>query len=256
MAAVQDAVGVHPVRGADRGPRRLTALTGLRAFRTECQPTGPVIRAQTIHAIEAAAAPSAVVTSRARTAFIAAAVQRTIAVIPIVGADGSSAALAALGRRGALRPRSEPARRRRSRRGATTGAIHAEEIRAALNVTCTRAARIAAAVAGSVSGNAVAGANDRSARLATFAGRRARRAERPSAGAPSTSARAACTDRSAAAVEVRGARTPGIAATIELSVANNAVVAADDGAASLTTLRVGAERRTLPAKWNRVLCTC
>ena len=134
VAAVQDAVGVEPVRGTDRGPRRLTALTGLRAFRAECQPTGSVVRADAIHAIEAAAAPSAVVASRARTTFVAAAVQRTIAVIPIVSADRSSATLAALGRRGALRPRSQPARRR-SRRGATAGAIHAEEIRAALNVT-------------------------------------------------------------------------------------------------------------------------
>lgn len=45
VTAVQDAVGVDPVRGADRGPRRLTALTSLRAFRTERQPTGAIIRA-------------------------------------------------------------------------------------------------------------------------------------------------------------------------------------------------------------------
>jgi hypothetical protein len=45
VTAVQDAVGVNPVRGADCGPRRLTALTGLRAFRTERQPTGAIIRA-------------------------------------------------------------------------------------------------------------------------------------------------------------------------------------------------------------------
>jgi hypothetical protein len=115
VTTVQDAVGVNPVRGADRGPRRLTALTGLRAFRAECQPTGPIIRAQTIHAIEAAAAPSAVVASRARTAFVAATVQRSIAVKSIVSADRSPATLATLRRRGALRPRSEPARCRRSR---------------------------------------------------------------------------------------------------------------------------------------------
>ena len=114
VTAVQDAIGVDPVRGADRGSRRLTALTGLRAFGTECQPTGAIIRAQTIHAIEATATPSAVVASRARTAFVATTVQRTVAVIPIVSADRGSATLAALRGRGALRPRSEPARRRRS----------------------------------------------------------------------------------------------------------------------------------------------
>jgi len=56
-------------------------------------------------------------------------------------------------------------------------------------------------------------------------------------------------------MEVRLACSPGIAATIELSVANNAVVAADDRAASLATLGVGTERGTLTTKRNRVLCT-
>jgi hypothetical protein len=256
VTAVQDAVEVDSVRGADRGSRRLTALTGLRAFSAECQPTGSVVRADAIHAIEATAAPSAVVASRARTPFIAATVQRTIAVIPIVRADGSATSLAALGRRGALRPRSESSRCRRSRRGPAASAIHAEEIRATLNVVRARAASIAAAVAGAVGGNAVACANDRSAGLATFACRGALGAERPPACTYTTAARAALADRPAAAMEVRGARPPGIAATIELSIANNSVVAADDGTASLATFGVGAERGTLPAKWNRVLCTC
>src|SRR5215217_3404507 len=38
VTAVQLAVGVDPVRSADRGPRRLAALSGLRAFRAERQP--------------------------------------------------------------------------------------------------------------------------------------------------------------------------------------------------------------------------
>lgn len=63
VAAVQETIGVDPVRGADHGPRRLTALTGLRALGTEGQPAGPVIRAESIHAIEAAAAPGAVVSA-------------------------------------------------------------------------------------------------------------------------------------------------------------------------------------------------
>ncbi|MDF2757395.1 MAG: hypothetical protein K0S99_26 [Thermomicrobiales bacterium] len=257
VAAVQDAVGVDPIRGADRGPRRLAALTGLPAFRTERQATGAIIGAETIHAIEATAASSAIVATGTGTAFIAATVQRTIAVKPIVSTDRGPAALAALRRRSALRPWSEPSRRRRSRRGATTGAVHTEEIRAALNVVRARAAGIAAAVAGAIGGDAVTGANDRSAALATFAGRRALGAERPPAGTPATTAtRAAGADRSTAAMEVGGARAAGVTAAIELAVANNAVVAADDGAASLATLGVGAERGTLPAKRNRVLCMC
>lgn len=114
VAAVQDAVGVDPVRGTDRGPRCLAALTGLRAFRTERQATSAIIGAETIHAVEAAAASSAIVAAGTGAAFIAAAVQRTIAVKPIVSTDSGSASLAALGRRRALRPWSEPARRRRS----------------------------------------------------------------------------------------------------------------------------------------------
>jgi hypothetical protein len=35
VAAVQDTIGVDSVRGADHGSCRLTALSGLRAFRTE-----------------------------------------------------------------------------------------------------------------------------------------------------------------------------------------------------------------------------
>jgi len=159
VATVQDAIGVDPVRGANRGPRRLTALSGLRAFRAERQSTGPIIRAETVHAVEATAAPSAVIASRARTPFIAATVQGTIAVIPIVSTDCGSATLAALRRRGALRPGSETTRRR-SRRGATAGAVHAEQIRAALNVIRAGAAGIATAIAGSVGGNAIARAND------------------------------------------------------------------------------------------------
>ncbi len=256
VTAVQDAIRVDPVRGTDRGSRRLTALTGLRAFRAERQPTGSIVRAEAIHAIEATATPSAVVSSRARTAFIAAAVQRTVTAIAVVSADCRPASLAGLRGRGALRPRSEPARRRRSRGGPTAGAIHAEEIRTTLNVVGARAAGVAAAVAGAVSGYAIAGTNHRSAGLATFAGRRALGAERPPASAGATAARTAGANRSATAMEVRGAPSPGVAATIELSVANNAVVAADDGTASLATLGVGAERGTLPTKRNSVLCTC
>ena len=96
MAAVKDTIVVEPVRCADRGPGGLTALAGLRAFRTEEQPTGSVIRAKTIHTVEAAAAPCAIVSSRARTPFITATVQRTIAVVAIVSADRGSAALTAL----------------------------------------------------------------------------------------------------------------------------------------------------------------
>src|SRR5829696_9864231 len=51
VAAVQDAVGVDPIRGADRGPRRLAALAGLPAFRTERQATGAKIGAETLHAV-------------------------------------------------------------------------------------------------------------------------------------------------------------------------------------------------------------
>ena len=96
VAAVEDAVGVDSVRCADRGARRLAALTGLRAFCAQRQPTGPVVRAETIHAVETAATPSAIVASRASAAFISAAVQWSVAVIAIVGADCRSATLAAL----------------------------------------------------------------------------------------------------------------------------------------------------------------
>jgi hypothetical protein len=54
-------------------------------------------------------------------------------------------------------------------------------------------------------------------------------------------------------MKVCGACSPRIAATVELSVANNAVVAADHSAAGLATLGVGAERGTLSTKWDRVL---
>ena len=256
VAAVQDAVGVDPVRGADRRPRRLAALSGLRAFRAEwpahrsgcsCRDhsrnrghrnTQRCSRLRNRHRLRCGSSS----TDRRRHSHC----QRR----PSLRHSGCIA------RRGALRPRSESARCRRSRRGATAGAIHAEEIRAALNVVRACAAGIAAAVARAVGGNAVAGADDRSAGLATFAGRRALGAERPPTGAATAAARAADADRSAAAMEVRGARSPGVAATIELSVANNAVVAADDGAAGLAALGVGAERGTLPTERNRVLCPC
>ena len=92
--------------------------------------------------------------------------------------------------------------------------------------------------------------------LATFAGRRALGAERPPTSTATATARATQADRPAAAVEIRGARTSGVAAAIELAVANDAVVAADDGAPSLAAFGVGAERGTLAAKRNRVLCPC
>jgi hypothetical protein len=256
VAAVQDAVGVDPVRRADRRPCRLAALSGLRAFGAERQPTGPVVRAETIHAVESTATSSAVIASRTGAAFIAAAVQRTVAVIAVVSADRRSAALAALFGRRALRPGSESTRRRRPGRGATTGAIHTVEVRAALDVVCACATGIAAAVARAIGSYAVAGADDRSATLATFAGCGALGAERPAPGADTAAARAAEADRPAAAVEVRGASTSGVTAAVELTVANNAVIAADDGASSLTALGVGTERGTLPAEGNRVLCQC
>jgi hypothetical protein len=54
-------------------------------------------------------------------------------------------------------------------------------------------------------------------------------------------------------MEVRGAPAAGVAAAIELTVANNAVVATDDGASSLAALGVRAERGTLPAEGDGVL---
>ena len=172
-----------PFDAQTAAPARLAALAGLRAFRAEWQSAGPVVRAETVHAVEAAAAPGAVVAARTGAAFVAAAIQRTVAVIAVVSADRRSATLAALGRRSALRPGSESARRRRSRRRAATGAVDAEEIRATLDVARAGAARVAAAVARAVGGNPVAGADDRSTGLAAFAGRRAFGAERPPTGA-------------------------------------------------------------------------
>jgi hypothetical protein len=96
VAAVEDAVRVDPVRCADRRPRRLTALSGLRAFRAERQPTGPVVRADTIDAVEPTATSSAVIASRTGAAFIAAAIQRTVTVVAIVSADRRAATLTAL----------------------------------------------------------------------------------------------------------------------------------------------------------------
>ena len=96
VTAVQNAVGVNPVRCADRRPRSLAALAGLRAFRAESQPAGAVIRADTIHAVKATTTTSAVVASRARAAFIAAAVQGAVAVKAIVGTDSRATALTAL----------------------------------------------------------------------------------------------------------------------------------------------------------------
>ena len=49
-----------------------------------------------IHAVEAAATPGAVVASRTGTTFVAATIQRTVAVKAVVGADRRSATLAAL----------------------------------------------------------------------------------------------------------------------------------------------------------------
>lgn len=115
VTAVQDTVGVNPVRCADRRPRGLAALAGLCTLRAERQPTGAVVRADTIDTVETTAASSAVVASRASATFIAAAVQRTVAVKAIVGTDSCSTALTALSGRGALRPGSESARCRRSR---------------------------------------------------------------------------------------------------------------------------------------------
>jgi hypothetical protein len=96
VTAVQNAVGVNPVRCADRRPRSLAALAGLRTLGAECQPAGAVIRADPIHAVKAAAASSAVVASRASATLIAAAVQGAVAVIAIVGTDSRSTALTAL----------------------------------------------------------------------------------------------------------------------------------------------------------------
>lgn len=96
VAAVQDAIRVDPVRCADGGPSGLATLPGLRALRAEGQAAGPVIGADTIHAIETTAAPGAVVASGARPAFVPTTVQRTVAVIAVVGADSRSATLAAL----------------------------------------------------------------------------------------------------------------------------------------------------------------
>ena len=57
-------------------------------------------------------------------------------------------------------------------------------------------------------------------------------------------------------MEIGGAGSPGVAATVELTVTNNAVVAANDGAAGLAALDVGAECGALPTKWNGVLGPC
>ena len=115
VAAVQDAVGVNSVRRADCRPRGLAALSCLRAFRTERQPTGSVVRTDVIHAIETTAAASAVIASRASATFIATAIQRTVAVIAIISTDRRAAALAALFGRRALRSGSQSTRCRRSR---------------------------------------------------------------------------------------------------------------------------------------------
>ena len=140
VAAVQDSVGIESVRCADCRPRCLAALSGLRTFRAERQPARSVVRAETIHAVEATATSSAIVACRTGTAFIAAAVQWTVAVIAIISADRRSAGLTTLFGRRALRSRSQSTRCRRSRRCATTGAIYAEEVGAALHVVCTCAA--------------------------------------------------------------------------------------------------------------------
>jgi len=96
VTAVQNAVGVNSVRCADRRSRGLAALARLRTLRAESQPAGTVVRADTIHAVETTAASSAVIASRAGAPFVAAAVQRTVAVIAIVGTDGRPTALTAL----------------------------------------------------------------------------------------------------------------------------------------------------------------
>jgi len=115
MAAVQDAVRVDPVRRTDHRPRGLAALSGLRAFRAERQSTGAVVRAETINTVESTATSSAIVAAGTGAAFVAAAIQRTVAVIAVVCADRCAAALATLLGRSALRPGSEATRCRRSR---------------------------------------------------------------------------------------------------------------------------------------------
>jgi hypothetical protein len=96
VTAVQHAVRVDPVRGADRGSGGLTALSGLGTRGTERQTTSSVVRTDIVDTVETTATPGAVVTACARTAFITATVQGAVAVKAVVSADGGPTGLTAL----------------------------------------------------------------------------------------------------------------------------------------------------------------
>ena len=253
MAAVQNAVRIDPVRCADRCPRRLAALPGLRARRTKRKTACSVIRTDAVDTVQTTTATSAVVTARACSAFIPTAVQRTIAVEAVVSANGGPTGLTALLRGRALRTGCKPPRWRRSGGGAPARPIDAKEVGAALNVRGTGATGVAAAIARAIGRNAVAGADDRPTGLAAFAGRGALGAEATPSSTAAAPTRAVDADRAATAMEIRGARPTGVAATIELTVPDHAIVAADNGAPRLAAFGVCAEPGALAAQRYRVL---
>lgn len=98
-AAIQDAGAVV---GAGDGAIGLAALTSLRAPFTWEQSGRAVIDAAAFNTVEATAAVSAIAHPGAAAAFVPAAVERAVTVIPVVPADGAAARLSALIRRRAL----------------------------------------------------------------------------------------------------------------------------------------------------------
>ena len=255
VAAIERPIGVDTVGRADRGPGRLAALPRLRARGPESQTAGGVVGADTVDAIEPVAAVRAVSRVDTDAALVAAAIQGAVAIVPIVATDPRSVCLTALLGRSAGRTRSETAGRRRRRlgRGASTGAVGAGEVSAALDVSGAGAARVATAVARAIVRDSVARADDRPARLAALAGRGALGAKPETAATSAPTAGTIGAYRAPAAVEIGRAGAARVTAAVELAVPSDAVVAADDASSRLATFRIRTEPRTLPPQRDGVL---